>query len=120
MMYDLRRFVVKAKGISAKNIYDTDLSYNYMYTPRAPVFTTRTVYSGSFSYNITGKAKVLVALFDENNHMKKVYVNNETQPEGEYTYKYEIGSDETGDKKNYLRLFRDGKLVEEVSLIPHE
>lgn len=62
----------------------------------------------------------MIALFDEDNKMKRVYVNNETQREGTYTYNYQIGSDEMEQKKHYLRMFRDGKLEEEISILPHD
>ena len=118
MMYDLRRFVAKAKGIDLKKIYETAEAEPYS----APVrtFTTRTIYSGSLNYSFLKTSKVMIALFDEDNHMKKVYVNNETQREGEYTYNYQIGSDEMNNKKHYLRMFRDGKLEEEISILPHD
>ncbi len=117
MMYDLRRFVAKAKGIALDKIYAASSEPH-----SAPVrtFTTRTVYSGSMSYNFSRTAKVMIALFDEDNHMKRVYVNNETQREGEYTYNYQIGSDEMDNKKHYLRMFRDGRLEEEISIIPRD
>jgi len=117
MMYDLRNFVAKAKGIDWKKVYEEN-----NYTPPAPVrtFTTRTVYSGSLSYSFPRTSKVMIALFDEDNRMKRVYVNNENQREGEYTYNYQIGSDEMDNKKHYLRMFRDGKLEEEISIIPRE
>lgn len=116
MMYELRRFVAKAKGISDSKIYEAN---NESYAAPARTFTTRTVYSGSVSYSFSKTSKVMIALFDEDNHMKRVYVNNETQREGEYTYNYQIGSDEMNDKKHYLRMFRDGKLEEEISIIPN-
>lgn len=118
MMYDLRRFVAKAKGIELAKIYET--SDNDSYVEPVRTFTSRTIYSGSLSYSFSRTSKVMIALFDEDNHMKKVYVNNETQHEGEYTYKYQIGSDEMNDKKHYLRMFRDGRLEEEISIIPRE
>lgn len=117
IMYELRAFVAKAKGLDIKKIYTN--SDEPVYAP-VKSFTTRTVYSGSFSYRFSKPAKILIALFDEANHMKRVYVNNETQREGEYTYNYQIGSDETENKKHYLRLFRDGKLQDEISIIPEE
>ncbi len=117
MMYELRRFVAKAKGIPLEKIYTAAGS-----EPSTPIrtFTTRTVYSGSLSYSVSRPVKVMIALFDEANRMKRVYVNNETQREGQYTYRYEIGSDEMGNKKHYLRMFRDGRLEEEISIIPGE
>jgi|ERR1043165_2399442 hypothetical protein len=117
MMYDLRRFVAKAKGIKPEKIYATEEELR-----KEPVrtFTTRTVYSGSLSYIFSRASKIMIALFDEDNHMKKVYVNNETQSGGgEHTYNYQIGSDEMDDKKHYLRMFRDGKLEQEISIIPN-
>ena len=116
MMYELRRFVAKAKGIDLAKIY---LPETNGYVPE-PVrtFSTRTIYSGSLSYSFGRTTKVMIALFDEDNHMKKVYVNNEMQREGEYTYNYQIGSDEMESKKHYLRMFRDGKLEEEISILP--
>ncbi len=116
MMYELRRFVAKAKGISEGKIYEAN---NTNYSAPVTTYTTRTVYSGSISYSFSKTSKVMIALFDEDNHMKRVYVNNETQHEGEYTYNYQIGSDEMSNKKHYLRLFRDGKLEEEISIIPN-
>lgn len=119
MMYDLRRFVAKAKGIDLKKMYE-EAPVSEPYSAPVRTFTTRTVYSGSLSYSCSKTAKVMIALFDEDNHMKKVYVNNETQREGEYTYNYQIGSDEMNNKKHYLRMFRDGRMEEEISIIPRE
>ncbi len=119
MMYTLRRFVAKAKGIDLMKIYETPDAGN-SYVEPVRTFTTRTVYSGSLSYSFSRTSKIMIALFDEDNHMKRVYVNNETQREGEYTYNYQIGSDEMNDKKHYLRMFRDGRLAEEISIIPNE
>lgn len=116
MMYGLRRFVAKAKGILNSQIYEATSAESYSAPQRS--ITTRTVYSGSLSYSFSRTSKILVALFDEDNHMKKVYVN-ETQREGEYAYNYQIGSDEMDKKKHYLRMFRDGKLEEEISIIPN-
>lgn len=118
-MYDLRRFVAKAKGLPQTSIYESTTSNNYT-EPPAPVMRMRTVYSGSLSYSVTRTSKVMIALFDENNHMKKVYVNNETQREGQYTYNYELSSDEMENKKHYIRMFRDGRLEEEMVLLPQE
>lgn len=116
MMYDLRRFVAKAKGLSLSKIYEVST------TNPAPVYTTRTIYSGSIGYSIAGMrpVKVMIALFDEDNHMKTIYVNNELQREGIYNYSYRVSSEEMNDKKHYVRLFRDGKLEEEVAIIPRE
>ena len=114
MMYELRRFVAKAKGISLAKIYTNGSDI----TQPARTVTMRTIYSGSLSYSFSRTSKVMIALFDEDNHMKKVYVNNETQRDGEYTYNYQIGSDEMENKKHYLRMFRDGRLEEEISIIP--
>lgn len=116
MMYELRRFVAKAKGISDAKVYEAN---NTNYSAPVRTYTTRTVYSGSISYSFSKTSKVMIALFDEDNHMKRVYVNNETQHEGEYTYNYQIASDEMSNKKHYLRMFRDGKLEEEISIIPN-
>jgi len=116
MMYDLRTFVAKAKGLDLKKVYTA--SGNPVYAPVRTI-TTRTIYSGSLSYSFSKSAKVMIALFDEDNHMKKVYVNNEVQPSGEYTYNYQIGSDEMDNKKHYLRMFRDGRLNEEICIIPN-
>ena len=59
-------------------------------------------------------AKILVALFDGNNRMKRVYVNNETQREGQYSYTYNLSSDDLGEGKYYIRMFRDGKMEDEI------
>lgn len=114
MMYILRRFVAKAKGLKPEKVYEQEQAYS----PPQPTYTMRKVFSGSLSYSFSNPQKVLVALFDEDNHMKVVYVNNEQQRPGEYTYKYQIGSDEMDDKKHYLRLFWDGKLQDEIAIIP--
>lgn len=118
MMYDLRRFIAKAKNLPLSSIYD--IAENFEIQPRQPTYTVTTTYSGTLSYNVLRSSKVMIALFDEDNHMKKVYVNNETQREGQYTYNYEISSSEMGNKKYYLRMFRDGKLEEEISILPRE
>lgn len=115
-MYDLRRFVAKVKKLPEASIYEA--SKGTSTTPR--IIRTRTTYSGSLSYNISRTSKVLIALFDENNRMKKVYVNNEPQREGQYTYHYELSSDEMDNKKHYLRMFRDGRLEEEIAILPRE
>lgn len=118
MMFELRRFIAKAKNLPLKSVYEDAADI----AAAAPTFTYHTTYtySGSMGYSLQGNHKVLIALFDEDNHMKKVYVNNENQREGDYTYNYQIGSDEMGNKKHYLRMFRDGKLEEEVVLLPQE
>lgn len=114
MMYALRRFVAKAKGLAEDKIYAATTE-----TPEpARSYTTRKIYSGSMSYRFSGTNKIMIALFDETNQMKRVFVNNETQREGEYTYNYQIGSDEMDDKKHYLRLFRNGKLEDEIAIVP--
>ncbi len=115
VMYDLRRYVARAKGLPEASIYTTPASPAY--EPQK-VIRTRTVYSGSLSYSVSRTAKVMVALFDEDNHMKTVYVNNEMQREGSYTYNYELSSEDMNNKKHYLRMFRDGKLEEEISILP--
>lgn len=115
LMYDLRRYVARAKGLPEASIYGS---------PAAPAaepqrsYSTRTVYSGSLSYSVSRTARVLVALFDEANHMKTVYVNNEAQREGSYTYHYELSSEDMNHQKHYLRMFRDGKLEEEIAILP--
>lgn len=114
MMCALRRFVAKAKGLKPEKVYEQEQTY----TLPEPTYVTRKVYSGSLSYSFNNTQKVLVALFDEDNHMKRVYVNNEQQRPGQYTYNYQIGSDEMDDKKHYLRLFWDGKLQDEIAIIP--
>ena len=117
-MYELRRFVAKAKGLSLASIYENNS--NYTPTEPARAVRTRVVYSGSLSYSVSRTAKVLIALFDEDNHMKKVYVNNESQREGQYTYNYELSSDDMDGKKHYLRMFRDGRIEEEIAILPRE
>jgi len=116
MMFDLRRQVAKAKGMLMSKVYE-------MEKPRssgtsAPTFRITTTYSGSFTYNVSRSCKILIALFDEENHMKKVYINNENQREGKYTYNYQISSDDTQNQKHYLRVFRDGKMEDEISILP--
>ncbi len=113
--FALRRFIAKVKGLPLASIYKYTLDES---TPSQPVMTIRTTYTGSLSYNIVGSAKVMIALYDEDNHMKIVYVNNEMQREGQYTYNYRVTSDEINNKKHYLRMFRNGKLDEEVAIIP--
>lgn len=118
MMYTLRRFVANAKGLAPGSIYNTGEDMETAMEP-VRISRARTTYSGSLSYSFSRSSKVLIALFDENNQMKKVYVNNESQPGGQYTYSYQIGSDEMNDKRHYLRMFRDGRLEDEISIIPH-
>jgi hypothetical protein len=60
----------------------------------------------------------LIALFDTANHMKRVYVNNELQREGQYAYTYQITSEETNNQKHYLRMFKNGKLEDEIAIVP--
>ncbi len=110
MMYELRRFVAKAKGLPASSIYSTTSSY----TEPIQTYRTRTVYSGELTYSMSRPAKILVALFDGNNRMKRVYVNNETQREGQYSYTYNLSSDDLGEGKYYIRMFRDGKMEDEI------
>lgn len=118
MMYTLRRFVVQAKKLPLSSVYD-DYGKTQPFLPSTSLQPSiHYTYNGSLSYNISRTAKVLIALFDESNHMKKVYVNNETQREGTYTYNYSLSSDEMENKKHYLRMFRDGKLEEEITIIP--
>lgn len=120
-MYDLRRLVAKLKGLPMSSVYENNINTGSAYTPPAPrVVRTRMIYSGSLSYSVSRTAKVMIALFDEDNHMKKVYVNNEAQREGQYTYNYELSSDEMDNKKHYLRMFRDGRLEEEIAILPRE
>jgi hypothetical protein len=125
-MYDLRRFVAKAKGLPLASIYESNTGSTYTpansasTAPAPRVVRTRMIYSGSMTYSISRTAKIMIALFDEDNHMKKVYVNNESQREGEYTYNYELSSDEMNNKKHYLRMFRDGRLEEEIAILPRE
>ncbi|MBL0309709.1 MAG: hypothetical protein IPP77_08555 [Bacteroidetes bacterium] len=116
MMYHLRRFIAQAKKIPLSKIYESESSY------AEPTYTTRTIYSGSIGYSIASMrpVKVMIALFDEDNHMKTIYVNNELQREGIYNYDYRVSSEEMNHKKHYLRMFRDGKMEEEVAIIPRE
>lgn len=116
MMFDLRRQVAKAKGMLMSKVYEIEKSENSGRS--APTFRTTTTYSGSFTYNVSRSCKILIALFDEQDKMKKVYVNNENQREGKYTYNYQISSDDTQNQKHYLRVFRDGKMEDEISILP--
>lgn len=116
MMYELRRFVAKAKNIPLSKIYEPVPDYSAPVQTRVITYT----YSGSISYSLINTSKIMIALFDEDNHMKKVYVNNETQRQGEYTYNYQIGSVEMENKKHYLRMFRDGKMEEEIAILPRD
>lgn len=115
VMYTLRRYVAAAKNLPLASVY-SDTKNNVSISQ--PTIRTRTVYSGSISYSVGNNTKVLLALFDEANHMKRVYVNNELQREGVYAYNYEISSDETSNSKHYLRLFKDGRMVQEISVNP--
>ncbi|MFN8297587.1 MAG: hypothetical protein U0T75_00680 [Chitinophagales bacterium] len=116
MMYELRRFVAKAKNIPLSKIYEAVPDYSAPVQTRVITYT----YSGSISYSLINTGKIMIALFDEDNHMKKVYVNNETQREGQYTYNYQISSTEMENKKHYLRMFRDGKMEEEIAILPRD
>lgn len=114
MMYELRRFVVKAKGLPLSDVYNAER----VYTEPVRTYRIRITYSGELSYSLGKAAKILVALFDNDNHMKRVYVNNEWQSTGEYSYGYQISSADLEDKKYYLRMFRDGKMVQEIAINP--
>lgn len=114
MMFELRRFVAKAKGIGPEKIYtqyDDDIETE-------PVRTMRTSYSGSFTYSFSRAAKVTIALYDENNQVQKTYVNNEIQNPGEHTFNYAVNGTELNGKRHYVRMYRDGRLYDEVSIIP--
>lgn len=119
MMYALRRFVARAKGILPEKIY-TPVYPPAAYIEPEPVRTMHTVYSGSLSYSFSKTAKVTIALFDEAGRLKKTYVNNETQNSGEHSFNYKISSEEMDNKRHYLRIIRDGKLEEEISIIPRD
>lgn len=117
MMYDLRRFVAKAKGIGVDKIYEP--ATENVYTE--PVRTVSpTIYSGSFSYSFSRTSTITIALYDEDNRLKKTYLNNESQGSGEHTFNYKVSSADMDDKRHYIRLYRDGKLYDEVSIIPHD
>ncbi|MFM2307148.1 MAG: hypothetical protein RLZZ367_1817 [Bacteroidota bacterium] len=114
MMFELRRFIAKAKGLTPDKVYA-------QYDEEAetePVRTMRTNYSGSFTYSFSRAAKVTIALYDENNQLKKTYLNNEAQNPGEHTFNYAVNGNELNGKRHYIRLYRDGRLYDEVSIIP--
>lgn len=116
IMYDLRRWVARAKGLPIADVYASAR------TQPEPVRVSETIYSGQIGYSIIGMrpVKIMIALFDEDNRMKTVYVNNEPQREGIYYYPYKISSAELDNKKHFLRLFREGKLEEEIAIIPRQ
>lgn len=117
IMYDLRTFVAKAKGLPLASIYNV---YSPGTVTERTVVRTAITYSGSLTYNVLRPAKVMIALFDESNSMKKVYVN-EQQTEGKYTYDYRISSDEFDNrKKHILRMFKDGKIEYEIPILPRD
>ncbi|HRG87585.1 MAG TPA: hypothetical protein PLW44_01100 [Chitinophagales bacterium] len=114
MMFELRRFVAKAKGISPDKIYakyDDD-------TETEPVRTMRTSYSGSFTYSFSRAAKVTIALYNSNNQVVTTYLNNETQNPGEHTFNYKVDGATLNGNRHYVRMYRDGRLYDEVSIIP--
>ena len=113
-MFGLRRFVAIIKGLPESSVYTGNNQTN------SPSIRYRSfaIYSGTISYNISQPSKVMIALFDEGDHMKKVYVNNENQKEGVYTYNYRISEDELENNKHYLRMIRNGKLEEEIAILP--
>lgn len=116
MMYDLRRWVARAKGLPVSDVYAS------VRTQPEPVRMTETIYSGQIGYSIAGMrpVKIMIALFDEDNRMKTVYVNNEPHREGIYNYSYKLSSADLDNKKHFLRLFREGKLEEEIAIIPRQ
>lgn len=119
MMYELRRFVAKAKGKGAEKVYAAVTSEPY--TEPEPVRTVSpTIYSGSFSYSFSRTSNITIALYDEDNKLKKTYLSNQTQGSGEHTYNYKVSSEEMDNKRHYVRLYRDGRLYDEVSIIPHD
>lgn len=116
MMYNLRRFVAKAIGFTG-SIYDAPPpAYEVCSAPPPPKPVVN--YTGNISYNIIAGKKVFIGLFDDENHMKKIIVNNEYQREGTYTYKYQISSADMGDRKHSLKLIIDGKIEKEIELLP--
>jgi hypothetical protein len=119
MMYDLRRLVAHVKGIPFSKIYEPD-RIPIVSTPE-PIRTPRiiTTYTGSLHYSLSRTSKIMVAMFDESNHMKTVYVNNENQREGDYTYNYKLSGEEVGNQKLFLRMFRDGQLEQEIKVVPN-
>lgn len=119
MMFDLRRLVAHVKGIPFSKIYERDMPTTTALPE--PVRTPRivTTYTGTLHYSLGRTAKVMVAMFDEANHMKTVYVNNETQREGDYTYNYKLSGEEVGNQKLFLRMFRDGRLEQEIKVVPN-
>ena len=114
MMYGLRRFVALAKNIPAMRVYSSVGQNNPFSEPEPP----RITYTATINYSIPNTRKVMIGLYDETGTPKIIYVNNETQREGDYTYKYQISSAQIGDKKHYLRVYTDGKLYHEMSLVP--
>jgi len=114
MMYNLRRLVANVKGIPLHKVYDDSRTTEP--TPVAPRITVS--YEGTLRYSLSRSSKVMVALFDEDNHMQTVYVNNEQQREGSYTYRYRVTGEESRNKKLYLRMFRDGVLEHEMAVKP--
>ncbi len=116
-MYAMRRLVAEAKKIPLSQVYNYSARQNStVYQPEAPHIT----YTATINYSIPKTSKVMIGLYDENGTPKTIYVNNETQREGEYTYKYQISSTQIGDKKHYLRVYTDGRLYHEMTLIPQD
>lgn len=124
MMYTLRRFVAKAKGIGTDKIYPAAYQPHQNNEPlpetEKPARSFNIEYSGSLNYSSSKTSKVTIALFDADNRLKKTYIDNETQSSGEHTFTYKISGDEMDNKPHYLRLIRDGRLEEEISIIPKD
>ena len=115
MKYGLRRLVALAKNIPPSHIYNNAMAANNTFSEPEP---PRITYTATINYSIPNTRKVMIGLYDENGTPKIIYVNNETQREGDYTYKYEISGAQIGDKKHYLRVYTDGKLYHEMTLVP--
>lgn len=114
MMFELRRFIAKAKGLLPDKVYtpaDDDMETE-------PVRTMRTSYSGSFTYSFSRAAKVTIALYNSNNQVVTTYLNNETQNPGEHTFNYKVDGATLNGNRHYVRIYRDGRLYDEVSIIP--
>ena len=115
MMYDLRRFVAKAKGIELTKIYQPYIQPAAEENGEQSI-AMRTEYSGTFSYSLSRSSTVTLALYDANNRIKKMFVNNESQRPGMYTYEYQVSMTGADNDRYYLRMYKDGKREDEIKI----
>ncbi|MCS6933552.1 MAG: hypothetical protein NZM35_00190 [Chitinophagales bacterium] len=110
VMNDLRRYVASLLKIPVEQAMNP-----FSHHSSAQLHFRQVIFTGSIGYSLPSPKKVMIALFDEQNRMKVVYVNEMQRP-GEYTYQYKINSSDLSGKKHYLRAYHDGVPVREITL----